>query len=127
MLLLSLLACRTQPLADHAPFPDLSSAPQFVSCGDGQPACSIAAGEHCCEDATLHCETTTCSFRRYDCDGPEDCPGGVCCFGESSRCATDCPGGAEMCHSIADCPKGQVCCTNFVLGSGDGLCLGACD
>jgi len=98
-----------------------------VECGG--PSCSIAAGEFCCEGSPLYCSTTSCGggFHEYDCDGPEDCPSGVCCFdGNVSACTVHCQV-AAMCHTIADCPKGQICCLNFVLGPGDGLCLGACD
>jgi hypothetical protein len=140
LILMMLVACRTQPLADLSPpSADLSSprdlsslTGQVVSCGRDQ-TCSIAAGEHCCEGTPLFCSTGSCfDFREYDCDGPEDCPGGVCCFHfrtfpGSAACAADCPGEGALCHSQADCASGFVCCLNFVLGPGDGLCLGACD
>ena len=104
-------------------------AGEGVSCGGGA-TCSIAAGEHCCEDATLHCSTGACGYHEYDCDGPEDCPGGeVCCFpGDRAACRAGCaPTGVVLCHAASDCPAGQVCCLGFVLGAGDGMCLGACD
>src|SRR4051812_21843088 len=126
-----LLGCRTQPLADRdlSRPADLSqSEPQFVSCGRDQ-TCSIAAGEHCCDASPLFCATAPCvNADQFDCDGPEDCPGAICCFPirdsfAHAACAADCPGEGRLCHSIADCPEGLVCCLNFVLGPGDGLCL----
>jgi hypothetical protein len=69
---------------------------------------------------------------QYDCDGPEDCAGGVCCFPirnafTAAACVPSCGDGTVLCHARADCPSGTVCCLNFVLGPNVGLCLGACD
>ena len=77
LLLTSLAGCRTQPFAE---LPDLAAtAPSgFVSCGRDQ-TCSIGAGEHCCDSVPLVCRTTPCGAAdQFDCDGPEDCPGGAC-------------------------------------------------
>lgn len=145
---LALLAgCRTAPVdgsnaADaaiaardlaSAGLPDFAAAPGgVVSCGNGQ-SCSIAAGEHCCDQQPLTCQTAPCTgANQYDCDGPEDCGGQECCFPirnafAAATCAPSCDNGTVLCHQTQDCPQGTVCCKNFVLGADVGLCLGACD
>jgi hypothetical protein len=112
---------------------DLSAPPgATVSCGPGLE-CSIAAGEHCCDRAPLACDSAPCQdSNQFDCDGPDDCAGLLCCFpirngfGEAI-CAPNCDNGTVLCHAQGDCPAATICCLNFVLGPGVGLCLGACD
>jgi len=100
-----------------------------------QVYCSTAAGEHCCDDEGFACQslTTSCSTSRFDCDGPEDCGGSLCCVfrnGDTnwrSRCGTSCDNGTAFCHSDADCPTSTVCCGNFGVGPIVGVCVTNCD
>jgi hypothetical protein len=49
----------------------------------------------------------------FDCDGPEDCPSGLCCAGSEVACAPPgevaCREGAPVCHQTSDC-GGPACC-----------------
>jgi hypothetical protein len=111
------------------------SAPPGGSVNCGATICSIPDGEHCFDRSRLVCQTAACGDSdQFDCDGPEDCPGAVCCFPKRNAfsraaCASSCPAmsASVLCHETRDCRPGQVCCLNFLLGPSNGLCLGACD
>jgi hypothetical protein len=141
------LGCRTAPVElpstgpsdlgmardAAAPGSDAATTPGgSVNCGPGM-SCAIADGEHCCDSSPLQCATAACNnSNQFDCDGPEDCAGGLCCFPirnafSRAACASSCENGSVLCHSTKDCPANMVCCLNFVLGPQNGLCLGACD
>jgi hypothetical protein len=141
LLAVAALSCRTPPLesldggalpADGSRRDAALSSSEVVSCGAGR-SCAISAGEHCCDRSPLECQTAPCTdANQFDCDGPEDCAGGLCCFPirnalSRARCAPACADGTVLCHALADCPAGSFCCLNFVLGPDVGLCLGACD
>jgi hypothetical protein len=125
-MLMMLAACRTQPLSpvDDALAPVAPTDPRAVACG-GQD-CGTP-GEVCCtldEGASGACapaSVAACpSSLGYACDGPEDCPSGLCCedpAASGARCtdANGCIRDAltfELCHRDSDCTlfAGQVCC-----------------
>ena len=60
------------------------------------------------------------------CDGPEDCgEDGHCCLPtggvSNSWCSsTECM--VTVCHTEADCPGGDFCCTDFYFGYSMGVC-----
>ena len=60
------------------------------------------------------------------CDGPEDCgEDGHCCLPtggvSNSWCSsTECM--VTACHTEADCPGGDFCCTDFYFGYSMGVC-----
>ncbi|HXI58883.1 MAG TPA: hypothetical protein VNO55_22605 [Polyangia bacterium] len=100
-----------------------------VPCGGN----SCAAGQKCCTDQTHgsfnpRCVAggTTClaASAQMSCDGPEDCPGQLCCVETASQisgCQASCETGtfARLCHAAADCGTGQMCCpTNFTPNAG---------
>lgn len=94
----------------------------------GKPSVVCDPYQICCyhvTDTTMdHCDTAdTCDLLEYGalkCNGPEDCPGGVCCLKttvimtnvyKDSECKGSCPAGqSEMCHdAMTDCAMGQTC------------------
>jgi hypothetical protein len=87
--------------------------------------CCVGAGGSTCVD------TGTCQTVTFACDGPEDCPGEVCCFGAGgvggggSECrpANQCQNNA--CHEMTDCEGNTpMCCP---LGdTGFKACLAQC-
>jgi hypothetical protein len=94
-------------------------------CTDTQECCVGAGGSTCVDIGT--CQTVT-----FTCDGPEDCPGEVCCFGAGggagaggSECtaANQCQNNA--CHEMTDCEGNTpMCCP---LGeTGFKACLAQC-
>jgi hypothetical protein len=77
----------------------------------GATTCTLGQQE-CCIGAVSVCKPSgTCPSQGFACDGPEDCPGAVCCFpnNNGSRCQTNnCQDIA--CHKDADCPAGTAKC-----------------
>ncbi|MSP24121.1 MAG: hypothetical protein EXR75_02935 [Myxococcales bacterium] len=77
----------------------------------------------------------TCGGVAFPCDGPEDCGiGERCCVydlemdDKMPQCAASCEGGAEMCHTAADCSDPAADCINkeAALGfNGYGICFDA--
>jgi hypothetical protein len=69
-----------------------------------------------CQDGTCPAGTTT-----FRCDGPEDCPGQICCgaaFGATagSMCVTGMMCGTgqnQLCHRGTDCPQAAPHCCVF--------------
>lgn len=55
----------------------------------------------------------TCTTFALRCDGPEDCPGEVCCAPSSVGTASSCTPAADcahtMCHDGTDCAAGHIC------------------
>lgn len=114
-----LLACGDGPAARDAAEPRPADARVGA---DGEPgvAClgaACAPGMICCREvlvpgqASTYClEDGVCEGARFECDGPEDCDGGVCCAGDDGRvsCASTCSG-MTACHTDQDC-AGAACC-----------------
>ncbi|MCA9559204.1 MAG: hypothetical protein KC583_11660, partial [Myxococcales bacterium] len=93
--------------------------PGVVSCpawdSDEPVLCDTRAGFSCCLGQFTHCdrECTGVSVPAQ-CDGPEDCPGGLICCASlttGAACAASCDDGAQtLCRSDADC-DGTACTT----------------
>jgi hypothetical protein len=49
----------------------------------------------------------------FACDGPEDCPGQVCC---------EVMGGGSECKAAAQCAQPKICHTTADCGTGGGKC-----
>jgi len=101
-----------------------------IKCGTS--TCDTTA-QMCCVDtgvtpitATCTALTSTCGDLEYDCDGPEDCLGDICCASEGggSYCDTSCTtGDRTMCHLTTECGSGETC-TSCPLGpTSYGVCL----
>lgn len=121
---------------DGPPTPPVIDAPgadaaQGVACGattcvEGQEECCFASpGAGTCE------HTGTCTGIAFTCDGPEDCPGAVCCVRGNtpndpggSACENPCQT-QNLCHTNGDCGGGAPkCCA---LGQTDyKVCLAQC-
>lgn len=103
--------------------------PITVPCGDGDHNVSdCAVGESCCfgsDDSSLdHCEATAdCGgdYYTFQCNGPLDCPGEVCCvvfdalgFDGRIECQTACDANSyRACADVADCMSGEECVQVF--------------
>jgi hypothetical protein len=105
--------------------------PGGVACGNmtcATACCLAASGGDYCAASGVACNQGDAEL---DCDGPEDCTGGMgCCEANgTSSCLVGpifCAAGAGsyMCHSTADCPAGNVCCPSTI--SPYGLCATKC-
>lgn len=98
-----------------------------LSCNDGGTApVACAPGDRCCFDESTptldKCSAGACGANQLElrCDGPEDCPGQVCCarmhlsqflqeprFDGPTECVTTCSTPNHVvCHGPADCGGG---------------------
>jgi hypothetical protein len=103
-----------------------------VDCG-GTP-CDTSAGAVCCFTTvgqTFSCESSgTCGGGQVDifCDGPEDCPGQVCCgnfqFNNYTdlSCVDDCGNEVPICGPGGSCSGGDTCQQSGVLPTGYFVC-----
>jgi len=111
--------------ADQAEPPDLLPPPDMVSLLG-----VICGSARCASDADQFCDSadygksgtcrahTTATSTPYGCDGPEDCPTGVCCLiPEGSACSSvgfcltgRAVKGRWMCHIDMTCGIGWSCC-----------------
>ena len=127
----------TTPTTDEAgapspPEPDAGSACGTRSFRGGSPSAVVCPGTAKCEcggddvccmqklDALSGACTSlaACRALALQCDGPEDCDGGVCCLedrnggGSSCKAAASCGNGQWLCRTDADCinaPPGPRC------------------
>jgi hypothetical protein len=100
-----------------------------------------AAGEICCfnlKQPTDHCgQAGTCGdgFIELECNGPEDCPGGVCCADvdfqnnppyQGIACKQSCNNPQHNLIVCSDanptCPNGTQCQKSQLLGTGYKIC-----
>jgi hypothetical protein len=106
------------PIASTADAAAPANGPGQVRCAS--ESCSLEAGQICCmlQGPAPTC-TTACPVGSDSiaCDGPEDCPGQVCCegpdqTGSHATCATECTPGrtVRVCHDATHCPAGASCC-----------------
>jgi hypothetical protein len=110
-----------------APFGDLgvgdvSCGPGALVCPGGQVCCDILFQAETCvaSFAACGCEATTDDCATFACDGPEDCPGAVCCgamnydgmnelAGSSCKATCEPPNEVIVCSTDADCTSGGSC------------------
>jgi hypothetical protein len=125
-----------------------ASAGTTASASSGGPALIVfcndapcAADEICCFNTTQqsdHCgKSGTCGsgFVEFHCNGPEDCPGGICCADldlqknppyKGISCQQTCISSMTNLIVCSDadpaCPPGKQCSTSMVLGQGYKIC-----
>jgi hypothetical protein len=93
-----------------------------VVCARADQSCTGAMPE-CCDlmtgTDTCIAPSGPCAGERLECDGPEDCAQGEeCCLfdGQGSRCLDEGICGttgsisSTMCHVVAHCDQGELCC-----------------
>jgi hypothetical protein len=113
-------------LAVQVDFPDMAAADLRVSYSSAPyPTASISCPSDagvchycCCLFSAPYCvcydtDMTRGGFQCENCDGPEDCPSGVCCLG---RCSADGTCSSQVsCHFATDCPASTpyCCAINF--------------
>ena len=130
VLMILLAACSggdTGKAIDAAPTPidaiDAASLPP----GDAQKpidaaAGSVACGTDSCSSPDVCCVAggpvasmcvAACHAQAFACDGPEDCPGQVCC---------EVMGGGSECKAAAQCTQPKLCHQTGECGAGGGKC-----
>jgi hypothetical protein len=101
-----------------------SARPGAIACGAPSSFVACAPGAICCaqKGGPTTCQVSACAASAISiaCDGPEDCPGQVCCekrtdpasAAANAACDPACAGPfeASFCHVSADCPAGSECC-----------------
>lgn len=92
----------------------------FESCEGDAVCCRRGRQSTCTRDSCQSAPTA-------ECDGPEDCAGGVCCAGdlpETARCVSGTSCGAKLvhCHSTEDCPVTEPLCCETGPASGSKAC-----
>ncbi|MBX3186652.1 MAG: hypothetical protein KF819_06540 [Labilithrix sp.] len=105
---------------------DAPTEPVVSSIDCPPTVCSLASNGRCCYDADL--QSGACAFGgvacptaankiSVACDGPEDCPGAVCCASSPGTivCQLACPTTQTVCHSTGTCPA-PLTCTGLVGG-----------
>lgn len=92
-----------------------------TTCTNGQQDCCIGVMEACKP-------TGTCPSQGFACDGPEDCPGAVCCFGNGGQGGSTCKAtcASIACHHDADCPQATPKCCPKAFTPNYGVCQTAC-
>jgi hypothetical protein len=109
-----------------------------IACG---PMACTATLELCCTadsglSGTCQNAKTGCGATAFQCDGPEDCEpanhecciqGGLAACRQPGYCQSAQINGTLMCHTNADCPPGQNCCSPGSMSTASGspykLCL----
>lgn len=108
---------RFDAAADDATTIDMSviDAAVCVSHSVGVPCNGSLCATTCCYAFGALC-VTSCSgnstpgVEYVRCDGPEDCPGTVCCeTADEVQCQASCPSNKTVCHPGCACPGGLTC------------------
>ena len=62
------------------------------------------------------------------CDGPEDCPGAQCCYGNGGQGGSTCKASCSTiaCHRDTDCPQATSKCCPKAFTPAYGVCQTAC-
>lgn len=92
-----------------------------TTCTNGQQDCCIGVMQACKP-------TGTCPSQGFACDGPEDCPGALCCFGNGGQGGSTCKATCSSiaCHHDADCPPATSKCCPKQFTPNYGVCQTAC-
>ncbi len=85
--------------------------------------------DDCCLAGNPVCVATgTCPSQGFACDGPEDCPGGACCYGNGgtggSLCKASCS--SIACHVDMNCPSATPKCCPKMFTPGYDVCQTQC-
>jgi len=93
-----------------------------VTCTNGTQDCCIGGMGDVCEP------TGTCPSQGFSCDGPEDCSGSACCYGNGGQGGTSCKAGcaAPACHIDNDCPQATPKCCPKAFTPNYRVCQTAC-
>lgn len=122
--------------------------PSYGALGAGEVSCSAetcGAGTLCCDGGVgtgsecvasfdeCECDDTWCG--KYACDGPEDCPGQLCCVttwegyggnirwaGASCKDSCDPVMDAVACDTDEECPSSSFGCSSSSAGHGLNVC-----
>lgn len=95
----------------------------------GNLTCDLSASSVCCGGLvgsfTCISQAASCSSFKIECDGPEDCPGQICCANlafaapnRGSACKDSCSGSSTfvVCGGTPSvCPQGTACKPYFAL------------
>jgi hypothetical protein len=94
------------------------------TCAVGEQCCILAPGLDYCDTASATCQCTNnpnCAITPATCDGPEDCPGQICCgtFSQAQNqyvslaCQSSCSGQfeREICHPNGSCTGAGTTCS----------------
>jgi len=75
------------------------------------------------------CEPTgTCPSQGFACDGPEDCAGSACCFGNGGQGGTTCKASCATpaCHGDGDCGGATSKCCPKLFTPNYRVCQAQC-
>ena len=106
---------------------DASFGPGAV-CG----AATCMSPQECCTGAMISCKLAAdCPTQHFACDGPEDCNGGTCCFGNGGQMGSACKAvgqncGEAACHCDTDCSGATPKCCPKMFTPSYGVCASAC-
>jgi hypothetical protein len=93
-----------------------------TTCANGSEDCCIATMGSVCKPAG------SCPSQGFGCDGPEDCAGGNCCYGNGgggSECrTTSCQ--QLACHADLECPSGTPRCCPKLFTPNYSVCQAQC-
>jgi hypothetical protein len=108
--------------------------PGQLTCGLNGTNMTCSPGQTCCANffvnpAQITCRTGACQGNEstFNCDGPEDCSGQLCCIHfalqTTAMCAAQCASGdSQVCHDSSTCPSSAShCCTS--MGAPSGVCV----
>ena len=110
-----------------APTTDASFGPGAL-CG----ASTCMTTQVCCTGVNLICTTAAnCPTQNFACDGPEDCGGGACCFGNGGQGGSTCKAvgqncGDLACHYDSDCAGGTPKCCPKMFTPSYKVCQASC-
>ena len=95
-------------------------------------ATTCATTQVCCTGAMITCKALAdCPTQSFACDGPEDCNGGTCCFGNGGQGGSTCKAagqncGDPACHFDSDCSGGTPKCCPKMFTPSYKVCAAAC-
>ena len=122
------------PTDDSSPSPDSSTMPPDASFGPGA-LCGMttcATTEGCCTGSMISCKAVAdCPTQHFECDGPEDCGGGPCCFGNGGQGGSECRAAGASCGDVAchfdnDCGGSTPKCCPRPFSPSYGVCAASC-
>jgi hypothetical protein len=119
------------PTTDAGPtdgHPNGTDAAILVGPACGATTCTNGQ-QDCCIGVMSACKPTgTCPSQGFACDGPEDCPGAQCCYGNGGQGGSTCKATCSTiaCHHDTDCPPATSKCCPKAFTPDYGVCQTAC-
>ena len=95
-------------------------------------ATTCATTQVCCTGAMIACKAEAdCPTQSFACDGPEDCGGGNCCYGNGGQLGSTCRAAGqncqdEACHDDSECGGGTPKCCPKMFTPSYKVCAAAC-